>query len=152
MVSLSRHDDRLAQTVQQLLNRLVVSLVFRRHLQFRRRDRDAKDRILAAASFFGEVLQEVVELSPELLGMVARPVQVVEKFVHQDQGGSAREDLPDHVPAWSRPLLIMACDRCERLLATQLPGDLAPGRFPQWFPALATATGERIELGPDEDG
>ena len=66
VVGLGRHDDRLAQPVEQLLDRLVVALILGRHLQLGGRDRDAQDDVLAAAGFLGEVLEEVVELVAEL--------------------------------------------------------------------------------------
>ena len=45
VLGLRRHDDRLAQPVEHLLESIEVALILRGHLQLGGRDRDTKDDV-----------------------------------------------------------------------------------------------------------
>ena len=98
--------------------------------------------------FLREVLEEVVELvdKPGLAGAA----HVVEQLVHEDERRLLGEHLPDHVAGRGDALLVVLGDHGERLLAAELPGDLAPGG-PSGEALRSPAAVDDVELGPDED-
>ena len=105
--------------------------------------------MVLGSCFFGEVLDEVVELRRKT--GLSGTAHIVEKLVHQDERRLSGEHLPNYVPGWCDALLVVLGDGRKRLLAPELPGDFAPGGFPAGF-AVATTPVDDVELGPDEDG
>ena len=148
-LDVGRHADRFADPVEELLVRVVVALVLGVHLQLGGRDGDAEDDVVLGPGFLGKALEEVVELRCEagFPGLA----HVVEQLVHQDERRLLGEHLADDVASGSDSLLVMLGHGRKRLLAAELPGDLAPRGFPVGFSVASTAVDD-VELGPDEDG
>ena len=164
-LGLRGHDNGFSQTVEHLLEALVVGLVLGGHLKLGGRNRDCENHVVKAARFLRQVLEEVVKLTAEAVLAVA--ADVVHQLVHQDecgagilpascrlQAGSLRhsQDPPDGVPAGGFPALLVFRDLCKGDLAAQLPRNFRPGCFADWRSVVAAAAPHGVEFLADEYG
>ena len=126
------HADRLAHPIQQLLVGIVVALIFGVHFQLGRGNGHAEHEVVTGASFFREVMEEIVELGSQSGPASTR--NIVQQFIHQDDGRASGQHAPQGFSRWGDAPFIMLGDRRQGGFPAELPGDLAPGGFPPRFP------------------
>lgn len=148
---LGRHDDGLAEAIEQLLEALEVRLVLGRHLELGRRDGDGQDHVVAAPSNLREVVQERVELSRE--PALAAAAHVVHQLVEEDERRlPLGQHALDDVAARRDQLLLVLLNQLESFLPAELERDLTPRRLAERRAIAAAATADGVELSANEDG
>ncbi len=150
-LGLRRHEDRLAEAVQELLEPFVIGVIFGRHLKLGGRYGYRKHHVVLGAGRLGQVLEEVVQLRGEAAAPI--PAYVVHKLVHEDETRPVLgQEGAYHVARGGLPKPLVFGDLRQGLLAAELERDLAQWGLPYRRTIVSATAREGVELGTHEHG